>query len=156
MVSAFASIFGDVDNFVLLHFQGATPHMSLDLDKWIQFGTFIISVFAFVVAWRKGGGEAKKLEADTVGSLSSTAMNLVHGIEERMKFIEGELEKERENIKVLSLELDTERRKRHELELRVDQLEDENNALKQIKSSLESENGHLKAQLKAAKGYDSL
>ena len=116
----------------------------MELDKIIQFGTFAISICAALVAWRKGGCETKKLEADAVGSLSDTALNLVKGIEERLKDVETELEKERENIRVLAVELETERRKRRELEARVEQLENEN-------AALVTENGHLKQELEKRK-----
>lgn len=150
----------------------------MSIEQITQWTTLLIAIGAFVVAWRKGGGEARKLEADAAGSLSGTALTLVKELEkkleheraeyakeletERIKLAQGEALKRGElelRIKTVEAELDYERKKINvlgiELENERGKRRNAEMRLDQLEDEIKgltSENGRLVIALKQAKG----
>lgn len=156
----------------LFQIQGESqPYMTI--EQITQWSSLIIAIGAFIVAWRKGGGEARKLEADAAGSLSGTALNLVRELEKKLenerkeyaleienerKHLAAELAHERAVLEVrinsVETELNNERGKINALGIELEterkkrrELELRVDQLEDEKKGLISENGRLKMQL---------
>lgn len=95
----------------------------MSIEQVTQWSSLIIAIGAFIVAWRKGGGEARKLEADAAGSLSGTALTLVKELEKKLEHERAEYAKELEAERVRLAQ--SEALKRGELELRIKTIEAE-------------------------------
>lgn len=148
----------------------------MTIEQITQWSSLLIAIGAFVVAWRKGGGEARKLEADAAGSLSGTALNLVRELEKKLeterKEYAHEIETERKlfaeqiqnkqlefekelnrkqaefeaRLNTLGTELLSERQARRKLDERVTQLESEKEKLELIKIGLENDRRDLTSE----------